>query len=83
MSLIEANGSQWLHIVGIQGEELLELRLQAIGMMPGDCVRVLRRAPFGGPLLVEVNGRSIAIGPEIAAQVVVEPVSREHPCASS
>ncbi len=29
-------------------------------------------APLGGPLLVQVNGREIALGREIAEKIIVE-----------
>lgn len=38
----------------------------------GDSLQVLRVAPLGGPLLVEVNGREIALGRSVAEKIMVE-----------
>jgi len=46
--------------------------LRQLGLIPGDDARVLRHAPLGGPVLVEVDGRSIALGRGVASKVVVE-----------
>jgi Fe2+ transport system protein FeoA len=42
-----------------------------LGLVPGDTVRVLRRAAMGGPLLIECRGTQIALGRNIARQVIV------------
>lgn len=55
----------------------LRTRLMQAGLHIGDEVRVVRSAPLGGPLLVEVNGREIALG-----RAVAEKIGVEVPCAS-
>ena len=52
--------------------ERLRSKLMQYGLHIGDFVRVLRSAPLGGPLLVEVNGREIALGRLIAEKIFVE-----------
>jgi ferrous iron transport protein A len=47
-------------------------KLNQYGLYVGDVVRVLRIAPMGGPLLVEVNGREIALGRTLAEKILVE-----------
>jgi ferrous iron transport protein A len=47
-------------------------KLNQYGLYPGDEVRVVRVAPLNGPLLVEVNGREIALGRPIAEKIFVE-----------
>lgn len=47
-------------------------KLNQYGLYVGDVVRVLRVAPLGGPLLVEVNGREIALGHAVAEKILVE-----------
>ena len=42
------------------------------GIYPGDQLRLLRKAPLGGPLLVECNEREIALGRGIADKIIVE-----------
>lgn len=47
-------------------------KLRQYGLFIGDKVRVLRVGSFSGPLLLEVNGREIALGRGIASRVIVE-----------
>jgi ferrous iron transport protein A len=46
--------------------------LKQYGLHIGDQVRVIRQAPLGGPLVVEVNGREIALGRAVAKKIFVE-----------
>ena len=52
--------------------ERLRVKLRQYGLHVGDCVRVVRSAPLGGPLLIEVNGREIALGRFVADEIIVE-----------
>jgi ferrous iron transport protein A len=47
-------------------------KLNQYGLYVGDVVRVVRIAPLGGPLLVEVNGRELALGRAVAEKIFVE-----------
>ena len=47
-------------------------KLNQYGLYVGDVVRVLRIAPLGGPLLVEVSGRELALGRAVAEKIFVE-----------
>ncbi len=78
MQLLRVENGRWVRIVGIGGSRGLENKLRQLGLSPGDCTRVLRQAPLGGPLLLEVSGRTIAVGRRIAAQIEVE----DSECAS-
>lgn len=57
-------------IHSIQGE--LTVPLMELGLVPGTRVRVLRCAPLGDPLQVEVFGAQLAIRRAVAATVTVE-----------
>ena len=46
--------------------------LVQLGFLPGNSLRIIRRAPFHGPLLIEVEGREIVIGRGVARHVIVE-----------
>ena len=45
--------------------------LAEIGLQPGVSLRLLERAPFDGPITVRIAGSELAIGPSLAAQVLV------------
>lgn len=59
-------------IVSIEGGHGVWERLNEVGLHLGDCVTVVRQAPFRGPLLVQCNGQEIAIGRSIAAKIFVQ-----------
>ncbi len=61
----------------VEGEDAGLLR--AMGLLEGQVVRVLRRAPLGGPLQVRVGEACFALGRSLAAQVHVGAVGGEHP----
>ncbi|HEX9413274.1 MAG TPA: metal-dependent transcriptional regulator [Ktedonobacterales bacterium] len=56
--------------------------LAALDLVPGVRVRLLERAPYGGPLRLEVGdgvtARPQTIGPELAATVLVELLGHEE-----
>ena len=45
--------------------------LAAEGIRPGTELRVLRREPFGGAVVVAVEGGECPIGPDLAARMLV------------
>jgi ferrous iron transport protein A len=72
MTLIQVKTGQTVKIKHFEGGANFEHKLRQLGLVPGDNARVLRHAPLGGPILVEVGGRSIALGRGVASRVVVE-----------
>jgi ferrous iron transport protein A len=72
MTLLNAPLGQWLKVIALNGGSGLRARLTQYGVFEGDCLRVLRAAPLRGPLLVEVNGREIALGRRVAEKIEVE-----------
>jgi DtxR family Mn-dependent transcriptional regulator len=68
----------------VSDDDAARLRyLAQLGLTPGASVRVLDRAPFGGPIRVQVGAagaddgeREHAVGPELAADVQVALVAR-------
>lgn len=50
----------------------VRVKLNQYGLFVGDMVRVVRVAPMGGPILVEVNGREVALGRTLAEKIKVE-----------
>lgn len=61
-----------MKVTALRGGAGLRARLTQYGLFVGDCLRVLRTAPLRGPLLVEVNGREIALGRRVAEKILVE-----------
>lgn len=72
MSLLDVETGQCVRVLRLDGGAGLADKLTQHGLFPGDYVQILRRAPLGGPLLVEVHGREIALGRGVAKKIVVE-----------
>ena len=72
MTLLTAPHGKWMRVAALEGGAALRVRLTQYGLFEGDLVRVLRAAPMRGPLLVEVNGREIALGRRVAEKILVE-----------
>ncbi len=56
-------------IVGGRG---VRLRLEQMGIHPGDVIRIKRKSVLRGPILVETNGVEVALGRGIASRILVE-----------
>ncbi len=71
MKLVEVTPGARVLLLDVQGRGL-HAKLMQYGLHTGDCIRLLRVAPLGGPLLVEANGREIALGRGVAEKIIVE-----------
>jgi len=72
MRLLETPKGKTVRIIEYKGGKGVSLKLRQLGLTPGKEVKVLRHAPLGGPLMIDVEGRSIALGRGIAARIKVE-----------
>jgi ferrous iron transport protein A len=79
MSLLDLAKGTKARIVGFEGDYDLQGKLRQLGIIPGDQILVLRVAPFEGPVLLEVLGREIALGRQIAAHILIEEIPCELP----
>ena len=77
MKLIEVPLGAHVRLSDVQNSSL-RAKLIQYGLHLGDCIHLLRAAPLGGPLLVEVNGREIALGRGVAEQILVEAECESH-----
>ncbi|HLO14464.1 MAG TPA: FeoA family protein [Anaerolineales bacterium] len=69
-TLLNVPGGEQARLASVSARLMRKLR--QYGLQVGDDVRVLRRAPLGGPLLIEVNGRELALGRAVAENIFVE-----------
>ena len=72
INLYEADDHAELRILLITGGWEVRRSFNQLGIQPGDCVRVLRRAPFGGPLMIDNHGSQVAVGKQMAEKIRVE-----------
>ena len=69
--LSEADDQAELKILLILGGWGVRRSLNQMGIQPGDRVRVVRRAPFGGPVLIDNRGTRVAVGQGMARKIRV------------
>ena len=74
MNLYQARNFSVLSISLISGGWGVRRNLNELGLHVGDEVSVIRRAPFGGPLVIENRGHRVAIGKRLAEKIGVEVV---------
>jgi Fe2+ transport system protein FeoA len=72
MKLLNIDDNIQVEIVSFKGGKGISSKLRQLGLMPGDRIIVIKRAPFNGPLLVEASGRSIALGRGVAGKIEVK-----------
>jgi ferrous iron transport protein A len=73
MTLLDLAESAVAEVTACNGGRVFAQRLQGFGICPGHTVRVVRAAPFGGPLLIEdvASGARLMIGRGMAAKIEV------------
>lgn len=65
-------------ITVIRGEGALRQHFLDMGMIPGIRVKVIKYAPMGDPIEVELHGYSLTLRLDDADKIDVRPVSHEH-----
>jgi ferrous iron transport protein A len=85
MALDSVDSKQSVRVMLIDGGHRVRAHLNTLGIHIGDWLTVVERAPFRGPVLVEINGTRLALGRGIAAKIRVdvdgalEPLVRRPP----
>lgn len=62
-------------IILMVGGKGMTRRLCEMGLTPGAKVRMTKKAPIGGPIILEVRSTEIAIGRGLASKILVKPES--------
>lgn len=71
MTLAELDSGVTARVDALPDEPDVASQCASMGLSVGAAARVLRRAPFGGPLHVRVGDVELAIGRDLAARVRV------------
>ena len=61
-------------VIELPGGRIADNELAQRGIRPGARVRVQRKAPLGGPVMIDVQGSSVAIARTLARRIVVVPL---------
>ena len=72
VNLYEAEDESLLKIRTILGGWEIRRSFNEIGIHAGDRIRVLCRAPFGGPLVIDNRGTHVAVSKQLAEKIKVE-----------
>lgn len=72
MKLCELIPGQRAEVVSVNAGGVQAARLRALGIAAGKEVVLLRRAPFGGGLLLSCGGTRVALRASVAARIFVK-----------
>jgi Fe2+ transport system protein FeoA len=72
LSLYKVDGQPYLKIQSILGGWDTRRSFNQIGIHAGDRIRVVCRAPFGGPLVIDNRGTQVAVSKQLAEKIKVE-----------
>ena len=72
MALDTVDIKRQVRVMMIDGGHRVRAHLNTLGIHIGDWLTVVERAPFRGPVLVEINGTRLALGRGVAAKIQVE-----------
>src|SRR5665647_696096 len=76
LSLAELGAGYGARVVRVSDDDPEMLRyLGELEIMPGAEVVVISKAPYEGPINLRVSGTLLSIGPALASQVMVEPLT--------
>lgn len=72
LTLENARLQQPARVIELAGGMGVRSHLNTLGIHVGDTIRVVERAPFKGPVLIEVHGTRVALGRGVARKVKVD-----------
>ena len=75
MKLSELIPGQRAEVVSVNAGGASAARLRALGIAAGKEVVLLRRAPFGGGLLLSCGGTRVALRASVAARIFVKEIA--------
>ena len=70
--LINLRPDEDTEIISIHGGQMVTKRLADLGLTPETKIKVLRRAPFWGPIEIEVRGSKLVLGRGLASKILVK-----------
>jgi len=74
MKLVEGSLDKSYIVESIDGGCMARDRLWKLGIIPGVVIKIKRRAPLKGPLMLEVNGSDVVIGRGIASRINIKEI---------
>ena len=59
-------------VLSIDNDKYAKLRLAEMGIMPGIDIRMIKKAPFGGPVNIKINNYYITLRKEDAILIEIK-----------
>jgi len=75
MRLSDCNPGKKAKVIDLMVNPTYKKRILDLGMLPGTEVQIVRKAPFGGPIVVQVRGYQVSIRMTEAKNIEIETVS--------
>lgn len=72
MTLDTVGVQRQARVMVIDGGQKVRSYLNTLGIHIGDWLTVVQRAPFRGPVLVEIHGTRVALGRGVAQKIQVD-----------
>ena len=69
-------------IKGVEGSDLFRRRILEMGLVPGETVQIVRVAPMGDPIIVNIQGYQLGLRGNQSLAIKVELKSAESECTS-
>jgi ferrous iron transport protein A len=72
MTLDSVGIKRQARVIMIDGGQKVRSYLNTLGIHIGDWLTVVQRAPFRGPVIVEIHGTRVALGRGVASKIRVD-----------
>lgn len=69
--LSELRRGEMARVIDFDGRCALVQRLMAMAMLPGEQLKIVRTAPFGGPITIQLQNSLLSIRRQDAARVFI------------
>lgn len=78
--LLEASVGESVEVVKVEEESEERLRyFEGLGILPGMILKIEEKAPFDGPITLNINGERCAVGRSLATMIHVKPLQQTLP----
>lgn len=75
MTLADLKKGESRTVLSVHGEDVITRRLMEMGVIPGVAIRMVKSAPFGDPIEINVRGYSLALRRNEAESIMLEQVA--------
>ncbi|MFK7735288.1 MAG: ferrous iron transport protein A [Pirellulaceae bacterium] len=78
-TLAKTPAGSTVRITDIEGDDAIAMRMMEMGVLEGEVISVVGRAPLGDPIEVSVRGYRLSLRQQEAERIAVEPEPNETP----